>query len=452
MLGIAIKLTIPLAIVILLSARTEAATFYASPSGDGDGRSASSPFGIADFWPVAAPGDTLLLLDGRYAGPGSMIVPPEGLCGTADRPITVRAANDGQVEIDGEGNHVPVRLGHNDWFVLEGFNAHHGSQEVVALYHANHNIVRRVCAWEAADHNNGNCFATHYGEHNLFEDCAGWGRSRKVFTNSQGGNHTTYRRCWGRWEGCHVVGPKMTYSLFYNSHHILAENCIGTWDARRMKESHLVLRTDGQGPYVSDKGSKRYYQPLTLHNYEVDQPYGVFSMDANRKLGPDQSTKGPSVYGCIAYTLPGQAIEQFIGLFFIKSTRPDDGYLENCLAYRSPGSQGTVGSTFNLTNCRGKSLTAVGESERGSSTPGFESVLESPDGSEIVSRNGHLLGTPDGADIMRRYVDGILTDDPLWPWPMNQRIIDAMKLAGYDDPVDVTATVFGFAGGRRSEP
>ena len=388
-----------------------------------------------------------MLLDGRYTGAGLMIEPPEGLSGTQDRPITVRAASDGQVEIDGEAERVPIHLNRNDHLVVEGVNAHHGSREVVALYHSNHNAVRGVCAWEAADHNNGNCFAVHYGEHNLFEDCAGWGTARKVFTNSQGGNHTTYRRCWGRWEGCHVVGPKMTYSLFYNSHRILAENCIGTWDARRMVDTHVVLRQDGRAPYVSDRGSRRYYHPLTMTGYGVDQPYGIFAMDANNKYGWNQTTVGPSVYGCIAYTLPEQKLDRFIGLYFVKSTAPDDGYLENCLAYRSPGSQGSVGSIYNLTNCRGKSLTAVGESDRGSTTPGCESLLELADGSEALASGGDLLCLPGGADVTRRYHDGVLTDKPLWPWPMNQRILDAMRLAGYDDPVDVTRTIFELAGG-----
>ena len=70
------------------------------------------------------------------------------------------------------------------------------------------------------------------------------------------------------------------------------------------------------------------------------------------------------------------------------------------------------------------------------------------DGREIVEKCGHLLATPAGVTILYRYEDGKLTDRPLWPWPMNQRILDAMKLAGYAHPVDVTKTVFGLAGGR----
>jgi hypothetical protein len=41
-----------------------------------------------------------------------------------------------------------------------------------------------------------------------------------------------------------------------------------------------------------------------------------------------------------------------------------------------------------------------------------------------------------GAHIYYCYKDGKLTDKPLWPWPMNERI---KRFAG----IDVAATVFG---------
>jgi len=50
-----------------------------------------------------------------------------------------------------------------------------------------------------------------------------------------------------------------------------------------------------------------------------------------------------------------------------------------------------------------------------------------------VTKHGRLLNTRGGASVLYRYENGKLTDKPLWPWPMNQRIIDAMKLVCYDD-------------------
>jgi hypothetical protein len=122
--------------------------------------------------------------------------------------------------------------------------------------------------------------------------------------------------------------------------------------------------------------------------------------------------------------------------------------LENCFAYRHPNAQGSTLRLFSLGNCRGKRLTAIGSAKEKNHIPGFGPIVESADGRDIVAKHEHLLDAADGATIMFRYENGKLTDKPLWPWPMNQRIIDAMKLAGYDDPVDVTKTIFGLAGGE----
>ena len=74
-----------------------AATYYASPQGEGDGTSADKPFVVSRFWEEAQPGGTLVLLDGVYTGPDSMITPPREVQETPGAPIVIRAANDGQV-------------------------------------------------------------------------------------------------------------------------------------------------------------------------------------------------------------------------------------------------------------------------------------------------------------------------------------------------------------------
>jgi hypothetical protein len=353
--------------------------------------------------------------------------------------------NDGKVEIDGQGKRRPARLSGNDYFVLEGFNAHSAGPKnatVVVLSRSNHNVIRRVCAWDASD-GNTDAIGVHHGEHNLFEDCAAWGIARKTYSNSQGGNYTTYRRCFGRWEGCTAVGPKMTYSCFYNSHHITLENCIGTWDARKMSETHQALGYDGK-PFTQWNSGRR--EPKTYRDYNVDQAYGVFSAD-NYYPNAKMPRNGPYLYGCIAYVLPAPKLRPIKGLFQIGWGRDrDDGRIENCLAYVHPAVE-AAGPAFGLFQFSGGRLTAVGGATRFKESR-IESVRQTDNGGEIVAERGHLLDTPGGAAILRRYEDGKLTNKPLWPWQMNQRIIDAMKLAGYNDPVDVTGTVFGLAGGR----
>lgn len=410
------------------SSQAKAGTYYASSQGGGDGSSRESPFTVAQFWDKAQEGDTLILLDGVYKGSKSMINPPEGLSGAGDTPITIRAMNDGKVTIDGESVNNPVRLYHNNWFIVEGLNAHSSRSTVVEVSRSNHCIIRRVCGWDAAD-GNTNVFAAHYGEHNLFEDCAGWGIARKTYSCSQGGNYTTFRRCFGIWEGCHLVGPKMTFTLFYNSHHITAENCIATWDGRLMRESHAALGQDGK-PYTDWKdgsGKPRYYT-----NYGVDQPYGCFSRDRIDR-GP---TKGPFVYGCIAYRLKSQRVVPVSGLFAISCQQPGDGWIENCAALVEEGADAV--RPFNLTRLDGRNLTAIGGSESSIKAGEITNVLAPVNGTDRAAWGRMLQENPpeNGAHIYYQYENGKLTDKPLWPWPMNDRI---KELKG----IDVTATIFG---------
>jgi hypothetical protein len=54
----------------------------------------------------------------------------------------------------------------------------------------------------------------------------------------------------------------------------------------------------------------------------------------------------------------------------------------------------------------------------------------------INVNNGYLTA----GSICMRYENGVLTDEPLWPWPMNQRILDARRQSGRP-PIDVTSTI-----------
>jgi hypothetical protein len=47
--------------------------------------------------------------------------------------------------------------------------------------------------------------------------------------------------------------------------------------------------------------------------------------------------------------------------------------------------------------------------------------------------------------ICKRYVNAQLTNEPLWPWPMNQRIKDALVQSGRQT-VDITATMESLLG------
>jgi hypothetical protein len=391
------------------SASASDCNYYASPNGSGDGLSQSSPFQIADFWSVAKPGDTLCLLDGVYRGDDSMIDPPTDLNGTDGHPITVKALNDGGVDIDGEDVRRPIYLSYNNWFVIEGVDAHSSNSTVVEVDRSSHDIIRRVTAWDAAD-GNYSIFGAHHGDYHLFEDCAGWGVARKTFGNSQEGNHVTFRRCWGQWQYNTHTGPKMVITLAYNSYDGLAENCIGTWNA-----------TDPNNPYLGN----------TYGIFAVDGYYDGWDQNANAKY-----------LGCIAYLTSQQLCYQDPpGLFFPHGVSSFE--LNNCVSYVEGYSTRPYYLRGDCENSYARNITSIGGDDPylGSSWE-VENHLQGSSVADAYSYDPseNIFNATKGARVCFRYVDGVLTDEPLWPWPMNQRIIDAMTKSGYE-PVDVTATI-----------
>ncbi len=406
------------------------ADHYASPAGGGDGTSAEDPCLIMEAVAKLQPGDTLLLLDGVYTGDGSMIRVTEPLQGTPEAPITIKAINDGKVLIDGESVRYPVQLSKTQYVQVEGINACRSKMTVVTVSRSSHCAIRRVCAWDAAD-DNTNIFGVHYGDYNLVEDCAGWGIARKTYSCSQNGNYTTFRRCWGRWEGCTNVGPKMVMTVSYNSHHTLVENCIGTWDGQKMPESY-TLHNHGE-PFTNWSSGPKVAHHLT--DYAVDQPYGIFGIDT-------REDRGIRLFGCIAYRLAEQRTVPCIANYFLQRTEDRWGYLQNCVSFVETGARPAKG--FNTNFVEFDRCTAISEMESnlGKHTASVLLQLQKPE--ELIADGGNILQAENGANIWFRYEDGALTDQLLWPWPMNERI---KELTG----VDVTKTVFELGGGTLPE-
>jgi hypothetical protein len=427
-----------IALAILLTgalADAQTCTHYASPTGVGNGSSDSQPFKIASFWSVARPGHTLCLLDGQYTGSASMINPPQNLSGTASGRITVKALNDGKVWINGQGSNIPVRLSYNHYFLIEGINASNSVSTVVSITHSDHNIVRRVAAWDAAD-GNYSIFGIHNNaNYNLLEDVAGWGIARKIYQSSYSGNYTTIRRAWGRWEGSHVVGPKMTYTLAYNNYNMVVENAIGTWSGERMKQTYTLL--DYYGKPWTGTGAGTY------SDYRVDQPYGIFGVD---RLDGDRNARA-KLLGSIAYV---RGTDRFHPSQLIFVTKLDSIEIANTTAYIEPGTQTNKRpvALYNLQTSTGVNLIARNLTSIGGASSYFGSDWKTSgvaEGGLLSSVVNAFTATTSGANLCYRYQNGVLTTQPLWPWPMNQRIKDATVQSGRA-AVDVTATIASLLG------
>lgn len=388
-------------------------THYASPSGGGDGSSEGSPMTLAQFVAQADPGEVLCLADGVY----SPYTFPESFAGANGNPITIRALHDGQVLFRGSD---ALRT-QGSWGVLEGVNVEGTGAGRTFSFGGDHWIVRRLIAWST--YASGGTAINAWATNSLLEDCAAFGVARKVFEigSSATITNTTIRRCWVRYEAilpCENCSPRNAIEIGYFQSYVTAENILAT----RMHAPDDPAGGSAEGAI------------LMAHGHH------------NRLLGS------------IGY---GGATPSFDGGAYIIGSYSDSQYgdplhdtlLQDVLAILSPSNSSFAGTRpFNLNQAPG------GYSNTLTNVVGVAGVPSTCDWGATCTqiRQGTSLGNALGSGasvwteipgICRRYVDGVLTGVPLWPWPMNQRIVDAMALSGEGrTPVDVTAAVEALLG------
>jgi hypothetical protein len=419
-------------------------THYASPSGGGNGSSPSSPLRVRDFWAVAGPGKTLCLLDGTYTGWGSIVQPTPGLSGTAAAPITVRALNDGKALVDGNWvkSHNPLKLENNHWFVIEGINFRNSWGVGVAITDgSSHNILRRIVAWDASMKINTHVAGVFGSSHdNLLEDFAAFGTGRKVFEMAHGPKNNTCRRCWFRWEGTTMFGSKGA-SPYYNANGSLFENVLVTRSLESMpqtfrnedKENHTLF-TDGE--------------PL--------KPYAVLENDSMREAAPAPTNS--TILGSIIYAKATDRMPKRIGggldpdpsaTPMLRSFGASGVTFRDVVVVVSPqnprfalhpGWMLMGRSDFVTENNTATRITSIRTDaprfkqtgERGDSFhPTMWTVSGLSAGTSLAAVQSPWQNTSTtGARVCNRIVNGVTTDQPLWPWPMNERIKQATAMAG----------------------
>lgn len=458
--------------------------FYASQAGGGTGLDVSSPAtvavcrGLADA--VASQGPTINMANGTYTGANSMITPTIGVSGTPTNLYTYRATNEGQVTIDGQGVRVPVTGNHDsDYYSIIGINCKSSSASVIAVGANSPGCdgweVKRCMAWDAAENKNAIVIAINYGVNNLIEDCAAFGTGRKSFISYNNAGPNIFRRCWGRWQRSFEVGPKQGISLDYNSYQTTVENCLLTWDDSYLTDPYTLVDASGL-PYPQPGlqpgapgtgcttiglpyGVVQADQTCSINSKAVEQPYGCISMD---RLDA-QSQAFSKLLGSIAYQNVGQTMDVSRLVFF---TNIDQVTIRDTAAIYPTGyvfspltgthrcfqlAAGIVHAGDTITNATAFT-TATGDANsihadwvqtnvRSATQPSALYSGTGPNGVNVES----LYNTNKGAQIQYRYVNGILTGTKLWPWPMNQRIIDATTASGYTVE-DINTTIQGMFG------
>jgi hypothetical protein len=467
--------------LVLIAAPTGATDYYAKPNGSTSADCLSQlnactiqrVLGLAAFGPGTDAGgpDTLWLMDGVYQGSAGMIAPAAGKNGTSTAPITVKAINESGTNcgagvcIDGQFARIPINLGNNSWWIIEGVNAKQGTDAVVYVYNgATNNIIRRVVAWDAWIHNNSIIVGTDNARGNLFEDVGIFGTGGRVFAPGFGATAGTPRnvgrRVWARYEGnisqVFVEAITLNYGSFQGA---TCENCLATMTYESQPQTYFItnpytgLKQTGSGSsssctlgpgfagYVSTCGTGIQSTNYNVFGNRLDQ--GAI-LDLGDGFGNDKAR----AFGSLAYVTKAWGTTNVPASVAMGDR---DLTLRDVFSYVGPNraasgsdpgfSQANRVKAFHTTNVTATPAggTASGLTSAATIANDFAGTIVVSDLQTTTTFSGvqpvltaaqnPWSGTT-GAQLCKQWVNEQVTTTPLWPWPMNDRIRTATAAAG----------------------
>jgi hypothetical protein len=429
--------------------------YYLSPSGNDSNSGLSEGQAWATFeraWQDLYPGDTLILLDGVYY----QSLKPNKRSGEPGKPITIRAKNDGKAIIDGEHERTPIALlsfNPSDYYVIEGIVARNGSipnlPQAVIKISGNHNILRRISAYDAhVDHNTAVISITEPGRFNLLEDCVASGTGRKMI-NLYKSTSNTVRRCfayWQQWDGresCQTWPNGQSIQIYHGEDNII-ENSIAIGP---IPNTSISIQANSSGA-------------LAARNQVLGSIAILAGMNMDNTV-KDWGTSRPQPTDCRDTV----DLEHIARAGFSLHGRGEirDNLFQDIFAWGNAGLGLTAnlsGDAYVVENNRVNRATLINNGldnrirHGGIETDTTQSVLEvfeSVENSKIpnifiewdsFARENRTMTSMngEGARLTHRYVDGVLTNEPLWPWPMEDRIQAELGISVTDF---ITKIIFG---------
>jgi hypothetical protein len=413
--------------------------YYISPTGSNtaSGTSESEPWATFSYaLSNLNPGDTLCVMDGTYYQ--SLRV---SISGTSSEPITIKALHDGAATIDGQNERKPAYIT-GDYFTIEGIVFQNSSGHVIDM-EGSHNILRRISAYNAKNGDNSHIYVIT-GDDNLLEDCVSGGTGRYHFGIYESSNNVL-RRVYGKWDSYNGISPRAVFSN-YGADSNLLENCIGS-DVFPNYANELEY----YGVYQTREPSRstqlptnhnRYYGCIFYNNLQGGMVLAdstgphteifnsvIFDHDRTdpfnshatyrcmNGLAAASNQNDMRVSNCTFVNNSGTAI-----MYYGTEDLVNSIFMQNGTAFSGDGSHqycDFYGNTSNGTTINSTDMTV---------DPGFgQNYLYVPDDSLL--KGAGQDGEDIGANVIYRYIDGQLTDEPLWPWPMEERICDELGIS-----------------------
>ncbi len=429
--------------------------YYISPTGSdyNSGTSEAQPWATFNHaWQFLYPGDTLVLLDGTYY----QTLNPNVRNGQLGYPITVRAKNDGKAIIDGQYQRLPLKLGDTwpgpigSYFVIDGIIVQNSSGSVITINQGNHNILRRVSGYNANTDTNSHVFEI-WGDNNLIEDCIASGTGRKMVLIFVGENNIV-RRCFTKWweySGrdflqCWPWGDGIE---IYNADNNIIENSIAF---SRIPMYMISLLAQGDGEHSNN--NKILGTMAIMAGMEVD----------GNPMDWGSVRPQPTNYTCLTdFNAGGQRVGFSIyeGYAELRNNLWQDIFAWGNASwginwtteggpYRGSGGHPNTGNNHvnratiinnGLDNPDGPWPGQFGGIDTDAfqiNLTRFDSVTNSRIDKIFIDWPNYPTGprnmtsmTGEGARLTHRYVNGVLTSQPLWPWPMEQRVKDELGIS-----------------------
>ncbi|MBI2591344.1 MAG: hypothetical protein HYW34_01560 [Candidatus Brennerbacteria bacterium] len=445
-----------------------AATYYIAPSPTGSDANTgtnSAPWAtFAKAFTVMAGGDTLYLMDGVYNQ--QITGMPSG---TAGNYTKIYALNDHQVEVDGQGIlpssgwQALLYIANKSYIEIRGLRVHGSSatNHVCAIENSSDIILRVIGCWQAGTYQHDTPVNISGGSSNiLLEDVWAFGRGRYsvlVFSS----NNITLRRVVTRWDsGAYAGQPNAGVSIYNSSNNIIENSITLDHNAQNVQPDHSgfylpanIAHSDANGFYANIA--------LNLPNTVSGAQYGArgFSLDPASSQG---AVNNAFINNVVLNALNGIVLGGVTtsGTSLISNTFGrnyaygiyNGGSVTGTIAknnaeYANTGvginNMGGMTATFNGAfgnNGGGSQYNGISSSCTGCSTanPGllFPTRIESTSPYKGAGESGADIG----ANIVYRYIDGILTTQSLWPWPYENWIKEDMCDTNFLNSIGRTGT------------
>lgn len=369
---------------------------------------------VASWLASAQPGQVLCLAPGTYAE-GITVGSAQG--GTESQPLWIRAQTEGTVLIDGLFGQRPLDCLGRDT-VIWGLNLKDGNDSTLVL-RGTRCAAKRIVAWSTASTGGIDNVVDLGGTQNLLEDVAAFGFARKMLAAGARGGRSgnVLRRVWAEHNGFIQTNPDSgrptnPLEVGYDQDLVTVENAL-------LRRNILTNATEPEAPLAVFStfdswmgGVLAYVQPGDRYDTTV---LGSFAPDGGSHAGSGHTTRNTILTQTVFYAPPS---------------------FPNVSAFWMVGAGGATGNRMDtvvavtpiVSTCgaEGWTCTNVKQGTTMQEALGAQSVWE---------------GVP---GLCKRLVGRQLTETPLWPWPMEQRISAALVAAGrpaYSVTASVEATL-----------